>query len=209
MVWFGRLNVELSPRRRKLQWIFVKIGQASRFASDGSCVDYEITVRWNWKCQMEYNERLNVEISPTARKLQWIFDEIGQMIAVFEWRGLCWLRNCRAVKLYVSNGVPWAFKPRNIPSGKEITVDFRQNSTNSVLRALGLVSTLKTAWTMLCAQNGVIWAFKRRNIPFGKEITVDFRRNWRIDRLLRAVGLCRHSRQRALCCAHEGSVLGV
>jgi hypothetical protein len=83
-------------------------------------VHYVVRATW---CDLG---RLNVVISPTARKLPWIFDEIEQLIASFERLGSFGCLRQRALcRAY--NGVIWAFKRRIISKGKEITDYFRQN----------------------------------------------------------------------------------
>jgi hypothetical protein len=151
MVWFGRLIVVVSPRGRKLQMIFVTTSKIiALWERLGLFRRYRQRILY-WALKMEWFGRLNVVISPLGWKLQWIFVEIGQLIASSVRLGL--FRRKRQLSLCCAhNGVIWAFKRRNISNGMENTDDYGQNWTNDrVLRATGIVLTLKAECTMLCA----------------------------------------------------------
>ena len=83
-----------------------------------------------------------------------------------------------------------AFKRRNISNRIDITLSFLQNGVNGrILRTIGIVLTVRTAYVavgVLCAMEV---AFKRRNISKTSEITLRFRQDRVYVRILRTVGL--------------------
>ena len=78
---------------------------------------------------------------------------------------------------------------RSISNRREITISFRQNRVNAYdLRAVVLVSTLKTTCTTLGMLNAMKIAFKRRNMAIWSESALNFRQNRVNGCILRAAG---------------------
>ena len=97
------------------------------------------------------------------------------------------------------NATKWAFKRRNILSGREISIIFRQNRWMIVICVL---LGLSRRWESRELRSAPImqWkrAFKRRNISNGREMSINFRQNRRMIAIYGCLGLFRRWKTRAL-----------
>ena len=89
---------------------------------------------WRWKayalpsaCKMEWNLRLNVEVSLTWEKYRLIFYKIYELLQ-FEFLWACFnAGRVECTTFCTHNAVKRAFKRRSISNGREISLNFLQN----------------------------------------------------------------------------------